>query len=155
MKKVLIATLLAAQLASTPAFGAEIVEAESQRMGTFGGVRLRVPLGADPQAKGVRAGLTVAPTLHSQRADGTSRTRFGEGLELGVQAGRPALSLAGRPIHRLGAAQDQDAESTEEREDEEENGGPSPLGWAAIGVGVGLVVVVGAFWIWASNLEGE
>jgi hypothetical protein len=156
MRKIAVVVLLAGQLAATapPAFAAELVEAEAQRIGTFGGVRLRMRLGGNSRDHGLHGGLSLAPTLHSQRGDGASHIRFGEGLELGVRSGHPVtLSFAGTPVDRLGSAQDQS--ESEEREAEDERSGPSPLGWAAIGIGVGVALAVGGLWIWASSIEGE
>lgn len=142
MKGIAVAALVAAQVAGAqPVVAAELVESESQRIGAFAGVRVQMPLGADPQAQGLRADVAVAPTLRSQSGDGSIRTRFGEGVELGVRSDRPvALTLAGIPVHRLGATQDQ-------TDSEDDGDGPSPLGSLAIGLGVG--VVAAGLLIWA------
>jgi len=145
MKKVMIAALLAAQIASAaPAHAAELIDSagpHSTRMGSFAGARLRISLDGEPRER-VRAGLTVAPTAQSMRADGASRVRIGEGLEFGVTDRRgPALSLSGRPVSQL------------------VSGGPGPegdrrnvstIGWVAIGVGVVLVGVVG-YGLWLNH----
>jgi opacity protein-like surface antigen len=151
MKKLTIAALLAAQLA-VPAQAADLVDTrgvEETRQGAFAGARLRVSLDAQPRER-VRAGLTLAPTRHDLRGDGSARLRFGEGLEFGLSDRRaPGLSLAGRPVAEIvqGA------------------GGPqgdrrnvSTAGWIGIGVGVVAVAVVG-YGLWLnhelSNNEGD
>jgi len=139
MKKLVITALLAGQLtAAQPAFAADLAEARPQQMGAFAGFRMRVPLGGDPDRQQLRAGLTLAPTLHTQSSSGEIRTRFGEGLEFGISGDQPArLSLAGTPVSRLaqGPARPQG-----------ERAGVSTLGWIAIGVGalVTVVLVAGA-----------
>lgn len=145
MKRLMIALLLGGQTlaAAEPAFGAGLAGSRTQQMGAFAGFRLRVPLDGDSRQRQVRAGLAIAPALQSRRPDGETRTRFGDGLELGLTAERrPTLSLAGTPVNRLGAAQD-------EGETEERGGGPSTLGWIAIGVGALVVVgaTVGYLWL--------
>ena len=142
MKRLTIAALIAGQVltAAQPALAAELAETRTHQMGAFGGVRLRVPLDDHAGRQPVRAGLTLAPTMHGRTPDGASRMRIGEGLELGFTENRPlTLSLAGTPVNRLGAAQDQ----PESDEDEDEGGGPSTLGWIAIGVGAVAIAFVG------------
>jgi hypothetical protein len=78
-------------------------------MGAFGGVRVRLPLDGDPRHRQLRAGLTVAPAIHSRTADGATRLRIGEGFEFGVRGREPArLSLAGQDVRRLGVQGEED-----------------------------------------------
>lgn len=151
MKKILIAALIAAQVAS-PAAAAELVRdssAQERRMGAFAGASLRVSLDGAARER-VRGGLSVAPTMHDVRADGTARLRVGEGLELGLSDRRgPALSFAGQPVSAIvqGA-----------RGPDGDRRNISTLGWVGIGVGVVLVGVIG-YGLWLdhelSNNEGD
>jgi hypothetical protein len=104
MKSLAIAALVAAELAVAvqPAMAADLGDAQaaSQRQGAFAGARLRVPLGGGEKAGKARAALTMAPVLHGRQADGSMRTRFGEGVELAF-TGKPRLSLAGRPVSQI------------------------------------------------------
>ena len=139
MKRLTIAALLAGQLtAAQPAFAAELAETRTQQTGAFAGFRMRVPLDGAAHERRLRAGLAVAPMLHSRTAAGESQLRFGEGIELGIAGRQPLrLTLAGQDLRRLGAQ--------ESEQDEDEDGdGPSTLGWIAIGVGTLAVIVVGA-----------
>lgn len=144
MRKLTIAALVAGQigLAAGPARAADLVESEPPRVGAFGGVNIVLPLdGARRAQRSLRAGLTLAPTVMSHRANGAVRTFIGPGLELGIGADRRvALSLAGTRLDRLGAAQ-----SGGEEQAEEDGGGPSTLGWIGIGVGATVVVLAGAY----------
>ena len=139
MKTLTICALLLAQLSAVaaPASAADLTDVRSQQSGAFAGFRLRVPLDNEAR-RPIRAGLAVTPTFRSQSVDGEIRTRFGEGLELGVTGDRPlALSFAGTPVSRLvrGPAGP-----------EGDKAGVSTLGWIAIGVGalVTVVLVAGA-----------
>jgi hypothetical protein len=129
-----IAALAAAvsMAAAQPVAAAELHETQAQRMGAFAGARLRIPLGGDEGRRQVRAGLTVAPTLHSRSMDGASRLRIGQGVEFGLTGREPVhLSIGGTPVSQLGQVGTVP-------------GGPrrnlSTGEW--IGVGVGTVVVV-------------
>jgi hypothetical protein len=138
MKKLTIAALFAAQTltAAQPVMAAGMVEAPDRQVGAFAGFRLRVPLDGDARKRPIRAGLAVAPMLRTGNRDGEVRTRFGEGLELGIAGENPArLSLAGTPVSQIGQGQ---AGSRDRRL------GVSTLGWVAIGVGALVVVVVAA-----------
>jgi opacity protein-like surface antigen len=109
MKKLAIAALLSAQLATAvqPAVAADLAVTQETRAGTFGGLRLRVPLGG-PRTERVRAGLAFAPIRQTRGSDGSSHSRIGEGLEFGYRSGRPlSFSLAGQDLNgrRFGAAQ--------------------------------------------------
>ena len=90
MKRLMIAALLAGQLSTAaPAAGAELDRHGSPQMGAFGGLRVRLPLDGNVQQRRVRAGLTLAPTVHSRAINGESRMRMGEGLEVGVTGRHP------------------------------------------------------------------
>ena|SRR5688572_11756942 len=150
MKRLAIAALAAGQLLASapPAVAAELSDGRTQEMGAFGGVRLRVPLDGRTGDRQIRAGLAVAPTLQVRDITGASRTRIGEGLELGFNGDdRLRLSLAGEDVSRLGAAQDNENED----EEDDRGGGPSTLGWVAIGVGAVLVTGAG---LWALCFSG-
>ncbi|MEA3030237.1 MAG: hypothetical protein QOJ53_1916 [Sphingomonadales bacterium] len=110
MKKPIITALVAGQLLgfAPPATAADLAGLQEQRAGAFGGFRLRIPLGGNPRAQRLRAGLTIAPTLRSRAGDGETSMRIGEGLEFGYRANRPlSFSLAGRDLdgRRFGAAE--------------------------------------------------
>jgi hypothetical protein len=99
-------TLLGAQLlaAAEPAMAAELAAHDEQRIGAFGGLRVRLPLGGRAGDRQLRAGLTLAPALHGRLANGESRLRIGEGLELGLRGRAPMrLSIAGQDVRRLAA----------------------------------------------------
>ena len=134
MRILLMASLVAAQIA-TPAAAAEIVqdvEVAGTRSGGFAGARVRLAL--DPQEqRPLRAGLVVAPVAQAMRSDGRLSTRFGEGVEFGIRSGgTPMLSVAGQELgrQRVGAAQG---------DDEDDDSGPSTL----LLVAGGLVLVAG------------
>jgi len=139
MKKLMMAALLGGQLlaAAQPALAADLEPIGDQRMGAFGGLRVRVPLGGDERDRRFRAGLTLAPALHGRLATGESRLRIGEGLELGLRAREPMrLSIAGRDLRRS-AAQDTD-----------DDGGLPTGAWIAGGlvlttlVGIAVIAIV-------------
>ena len=136
MKTLTMTAVLAAQLlvVARPAMAAELAETRTQQMGAFGGVRLRVPLDGGAAAdRRIRAGLTVAPTLHSRDLRGNSQMRMGEGLELGFNGDdRVRLALAGTPVSRIA----QGPAGPDGR-----RMGVSTVGWIAIGVGVAAVAV--------------
>ena len=151
MKKFFAAALIAAQTAS-PAAAADLVRdagVQERRMGAFAGARLRVSLDGQARER-VRGGLSVSPTMHDVRADGTARLGIGEGLEFGLSDRRgPALSLAGTPVREIVQGP---------RGPEGDRRNVSTVGWVAIGVGVVLVGVVG-YGLWLnhelSNNEGD
>jgi hypothetical protein len=110
MKKLTIAALVAGQVltAAAPASAADLVDRQEVRGGAFAGFRLRVPIGGNPRAERIRAGLTLAPTLSARGEDNAVRTRIGEGLEFGYRAGRPiSFSIAGRDLRPAGGARNQ------------------------------------------------
>lgn len=133
MKKLMIAALLAAQIA-VPAQAADLVDtrgSEGMRQGGFAGARVRVSLDTEPRER-VRASLTVAPTRHDVRSDGSARMRLGEGLEFGMsEHSRARFSFAGQPVRDLVSP----VGPTGERRN------VSTVGWVAIGVGVVAVTV--------------
>ncbi|MGZ8312548.1 MAG: hypothetical protein ACXWUX_12285 [Allosphingosinicella sp.] len=139
MKRLMIAALLGGQLATVaqPALAAELDEVRTQQMGVFGGVRVRVPLDGAARQRPIRAGLTVAPALQSRGLQGDTRTRIGEGAELGIAGNEPVrLSIAGTPVSRLARGGDGP---------DGPRAGVSDLGWVAISVGVIAVTVVALF----------
>jgi hypothetical protein len=145
MKKCVVAGLIAAQVivAAQPAAAAGFEEGASVQTGTFAGARIRLSLGGKQQDQRFRAGLTLAPTMHTQSISGESRMRIGEGLELGFTGERPlTLSLAGQPVSRLlpGASKPGDDKL-----------GLSTGGKVAIGVGAALVVAAGAGYLVLAN----
>ena len=146
MKKPIVTAFIAALLlpVAQPAPAADFARMEEHRPGAFGGVRLRIPLGG-PSAGSVRAGLTIAPTLQSRDLQGVSRTRVGEGLELGIAGNeRLTLSLAGRPVSRLAPGP---------AAPEGRRMGVSTLGWIAIGAGVAAVGT--AIWFYAAITDDD
>jgi len=145
MKTYVLAGLVAAQtiVAAQPAAAANLDQMTTFQSGTFAGARIRLSLGGKQQDREFRAGLMVAPTLRSQTISGESRTRIGEGLELGFTGKRPlSLSFAGRPVSRLlpGTGKPGDDKL-----------GLSTGGKVAIGVGVALVVAAGAGYLVLAN----
>ena len=153
MKFLTIAAFVAAQIIpnAAPAFAAEFAQAQEQKAGVFGGVRVRVPLDGHRRNEGVRAGLTLAPTLHSRSQDGETRLRMGEGIELGVsEREQLRLAIAGQDVRRLAGAA-QDAPESEEEDDDDD----FTWGHAALILGGVIVVAVGALYLVVSNIEGE
>ena len=137
MNRMLVAALLVTQAAQGTMAAAAGLEPEtrlsSQHAGAFAGARIRVPFGGQEAGK-ARAVLAVAPTLHGQRSDGSVRTRFGQGIELGTSGGEELrVSFGGRPISQLAQGR-------------QGPGGPkagiSTLGWVAIGVGTVALLYV-------------
>ena len=141
MKIIVTAALVVAQLAAVaqPAFAAEIQRETSAATGTFGGLRLRVPLDGRRDERAPRLGLAFAPTVHTVGEDGAARMRIGEGLEFGFSGRRaaPALSIAGR---RLGAAQD--------------GGGIDTAEGILIGAGVVALLIVGSV-VWLVSEQND
>jgi hypothetical protein len=148
MKLSALAAFAVAQLilAAQPAGAAGLDQISDVRTGTFAGARIRLALGGRPEDRGVRAGVTFAPTLHSQTLSGQSRTRFSEGVELGFAGGRPlTLSVSGRPVsHLLPGGQEPEVERRL---------GVSTMGYVAIGVGV--AALVGGFILYQDLKDGS
>jgi hypothetical protein len=137
MKSLTMLAFVAAQigLVAQPALAADLGDrgsAGAQRQGAFAGARLRVPLDGARAGK-AQAGLTVAPILQARQADGSVRTRFGEGVELRLSGTtRPQLAFGGRTLAQL----------TQGRTGPDGRKlGISTIGWVAIGVGVAAVTV--------------
>jgi hypothetical protein len=137
MKTLTMAALVAAQLvAAQPAFAADLGDgggaATAQRQGAFAGARIRIALDGS-RARKAKAGLTIAPIVQGRRADGSIRTRFGEGMELRMAGGDKAqLAFGGRPL----------AELAEGRTGPDgRKAGLSTIGWVAIGVGVAILTL--------------
>jgi hypothetical protein len=142
MKQLMIAAVVLGQVltAAQPAAAADFVAQEQRQMGGFLGARIRVPLGGEREKRQVRAGLTLAPTMHLRDINGETRMRLGEGLELGIGPNRPLeLSLAGTRIDRIGLAP------------RGRRAGVSTLGWIAIGVGTAIVVTAAAGYLWLED----
>ena len=107
MKKITVVVLLVSQTLIGAQASAASLESETRfaahQTGAFAGARLRIPFGGIEAGK-PRASLAVAPTLHGQRSDGSVRTRYGAGMELGLSRHQNVqLSLAGRPVSQLAA----------------------------------------------------
>ena len=146
MKKMTIAALVAAQLMTSarPALAADLTDTQAQRMGAFAGFRVRLPLDGSADTRAVRAGITLAPTLQSQSRGGEIRTRFGEGLELGIASDEPIrLALAGTPVSRLAQGP---------AGPDGQRAGVSTIAWVAIGVGV---VAISLFALYGLCGSGE
>ena len=139
MKKHMLVVLVVALsiVATQPAAAAaDLEEMTTVRSGTFTGARIRILLGGPQHEQTIRAGLTIAPTWRSQTIMGETRTRFGEGLELGFLGKHPlAVSLGGRRISSLllGGRKTEDDKRL----------GTSTGGKVAIGLGV-VALVAGA-----------
>ena len=140
MKKHMLVVLVVALsiVATQPAAAAaaDLEEMTTVRSGTFTGARIRILLGGPQHEQTIRAGLTIAPTWRSQTIMGETRTRFGEGLELGFGGKHPlAVSLGGRRISSLllGGRKTEDDKRL----------GTSTGGKVAIGLGV-VALVAGA-----------
>ena len=104
MKKLMICGLIAGQalLGAQPASAAGMVSGAEHEIGAFGGIRLRVPLDGKAGERRASIGLTLAPTARTESLRGPSRTRIGEGLELGLAGAGPAqLSIAGTQLSRF------------------------------------------------------
>ena len=145
MRSLVLSLLAAGQLtfAAQPALAAGFEPAERARIGMFGGVQVRVPLGGS-RAEAPRASLGIAPVTRSQRLDGENRMRIGEGLQLSLQPDRPLeLSVAGTRLDRLGLAPNGQTSDGA-------RAGVSTLGWVGIGVGA-VVVLAGGFAIWLNE----
>lgn len=138
MKNYVLAGLVAAQsiVAAQPAAAAPFEQMTNVQRGTFAGARIRISLGGRQHDQKFRAGLAIAPTMRSQTISGETRTRIGEGLELGFSGERsPAFSLGGQPVSRLLPGG--------RKSDDEKRLGTSTGGYVAIGAGV-VALVAGA-----------
>ena len=145
MRSFMLLLLVAGQLtlAAQPALAGGFESGERTRIGMFGGVQVRLPLGGS-RAEAPRASLGIGPVVHNQDINGVGRTRIGPGLELRLGPDGPAeLSLAGTRLDRLGLAPG--GQTPDGRK-----AGVSTLGWIGIGVGA-VVVLTGGFYYWLSE----
>ncbi len=161
MKKLTIAALIASQILAVapPATAAPLddrVEITEQRRGAFAGARVRVPFGG-AQAGQPRASLALTSVGHSQSADGRVRTRFAEGIELGLSPERPlTLSVGGAPFaERLAAAQGNERRRRPRDLEQERRTGTAILKGAAVVAIVGAAVVGGLFLLIAIGCDGN
>jgi len=149
MRSLMLPLLVAGQLAAAaqPALAAELEPDEQTRVGMFGGVQLRLPIGGDARTQRPSFALGVAPMTRSQRLDGSSRMRIGEGLQLRLRPQEPVeMRFAGTRLDRIGIAPHGQAPDGP-------RAGVSTLGWIAIGVGAALVIVVAAGALCASDSD--
>ena len=130
-----------------PLAAAELATEQQSRLGAFGGVLMQVPFGARGAEAAPRVGLAFGPMRQSQSIGGATRTRFGDGLELGFGGGERGarLTLAGTRIDRLGLAPNGHAPEGGHR------AGVSTLGWVAIGVGAAVVIGLGGTYLWLED----
>jgi hypothetical protein len=138
MRSLILSLVAIGQLAiaARPALAAELDGNEQSRMGMFGGVQIQMPLGR-ARVERPRASLTLAPTMRSQRIDGASATRVGQGFELSFSGRRPEMRLAGTRLDQL----DRFVAPNGRRAN------VSTLGWVGIGVGA-LALTLGGFYLW-------
>jgi hypothetical protein len=149
MKKLTIAALLAAQLlgAAQPVAAAPLdndrIGPGDQHRGTFIGARFRLPFGGE-EAGRPRAALALTSVDHGRQPDGRVRTRFAEGIELGVAPNRPlTLSIGGASFAaRLAAAQGDTPQPTDNRERQNRTGRTVLKGLAVVAI-IGVAVVGG------------
>lgn len=153
MKSLLIGALVGAQLAVAPPVAAATIEthnglAEQQRSAFVGG-RLRVPFGGQESGR-ARAALALTSVEHGRFADGRTRTRFAEGIELGLSPNRPlTLSIGGASFaQRLAAGQ----ETPDERQ---QRTGRAILKGAAVVVIVGAAVIGGLILAFTIACDGN
>lgn len=135
MKKLIIAALLAAQIAAAAPLHAADLDGRGAFMdnqrGAFAGIRLRARLGGSQSD--LRASLTLAPTSHS-RSGSVSRMAMGDGLELGVSPGsRPIVTLAGQRVDQMNLFG---------RPPQDDRANLSTI--ATVAIVAGVVIVVGA-----------
>ena len=105
MKKLMIGALIGAQLMATqPAMAAEPGRPVRAKDGHVRRASGPDGTGRPCRCRCLRAGLAIAPAMHSRQANGELRLRIGEGFELGVRGCEPVrLSIAGRDFQRLAA----------------------------------------------------
>ena len=151
MKKLTIAALLAAQLlgAAQPLAAAPLdndrIGMGEQYRGTFIGARFRVPFGGEDAGR-PRAALSLTSVEHGRQADGRVRTRFAEGIELGVSPNRPlTLRIGGASFaRRLAAAQGDEPQPTDNRRRQERTGVHILKGVAVVAI-IGVAVIGGLY----------
>ena len=147
MRPFVLSLLVAGQLAvaAQPALAAELEPSEQTRVGMFGGVQIRLPIGGNTRAQRPSFALGIAPVSRSQRLDGSSSMRIGEGFQLRLRPQEQVeFRLAGTRLDRLGIAPNGNAPGGQ-------RAGISTLGWIGIGVGAAIVIVVVATAICASD----
>ena len=161
MKKLTIAALIASQIlaAAPPAFAAPLddrVEITDQRRAAFAGARVRIPFGG-AEAGRARASLALTSVGHSQSADGRIRTRFSDGIELGLTPQRPlTLSIGGAPVaERLAAAQGNERRRRPRDLEQEERVGRGILKGAAVIAIIGAAVIGGLAILIAVGCDGN
>lgn len=137
MRSMILSLLVAGQLAAAaqPALAAEFDATEQTRVGMFGGMQVRLPLGGEERTRRPSIAIGIAPTTRSQRIEGAGRTRIGQGLALDFAARRPELRLAGTQLNRLSL-------TPSGRAPDGQRVGISTLGWVGIGLGVVVVSVL-------------
>jgi hypothetical protein len=151
MKKLTIAALLAAQLlgAAQPLAAAPLdndrIGSGEQYRGTFMGARFRIPFGGENAGR-PRAALSLTSVEHGRQADGRLRTRFAEGVELGISQNRPlTLSIGGVSFaRRLAAAQGEEQQPTDNRRRQERTGRTILKGVAVVAI-IGVAVIGGLY----------
>jgi hypothetical protein len=151
MKKLTIAALLAGQLlaAAQPVSAAPLDDDRAsfgeQRRGAFIGARFRVPFGGENSGR-PRAALSLTSVDHGRQMDGQTRTRFAEGIELGVSPNRPlTLSIGGASFAgRLAAAQGEEQQPTDNRGRQGRTGRTILKGLAVAAI-IGAAVIGGLY----------
>lgn len=151
MKKLTVGALLAAQLlgAAQPLLAAPLdndrIGSGEQHRGTFIGARFRVPFGGEDAGR-PRAALSLTSVDHGRQMDGRVRTRFAEGIELGVSPNRPlTLSVGGASLaRRLAAAPGEEQPPTDNRERQNRTGRTVLKGLAVVAI-VGVAVIGGLY----------
>jgi hypothetical protein len=151
MKKLTIGALLAAQLlgAAQPISAAPLdndrIGLGEQHRGTFIGARFRIPFGGENAGR-PRAALSLSAVDHGRQADGGMRTRFAEGIELGVSPNRPlTLSIGGASFaRRLAAAQGEEQQPADNRGRQARTGGKILKGLAVVAI-IGVAVIGGLY----------
>lgn len=149
MKKLMVGALVAAQLlAGAQALSAAPLDDDrlgfrDRQRGAFIGARFRLPFGGEESGR-PRAALAFTAVEHGLNPDERSRTRFSEGIELGLSTHRPlTISVGGTPFgRRLAAAQGDTPQPTDNRERQNRTGRTVLKGLAVVAI-VGVAVVGG------------
>ncbi|HYI48639.1 MAG TPA: hypothetical protein VEX35_09255 [Allosphingosinicella sp.] len=152
MKKLTIGALLAAQLlgAAQPLCAAPLdddrLAFREQQRGAFIGARFRVPLGGENSGQ-PRAALSVTAVDHGRNGYGGMRTRFAEGIELGLSPNRPlTLSIGGASFaSRLAAAQGNEEPPPADNRERQNRTGRVVLKGLAVAAIVTVAVVGGLY----------
>jgi hypothetical protein len=149
MRSLILPLLVAGQLTvvAQPALAAGLEPGEQTRVGMFGGLQVRLPIGGEARTQRPSFALGVAPVARSQRLDGSGRMRIGEGFQLRLRPQEPVeLRLAGTRLDRLNIAPNGQAPGGQ-------RAGVSTLGW--IGIGVGVLAVTGAIVFYAMITDDD